>query len=144
MYNQIVKAPLKLTKDILAETCRQSQIQPFRPGSTRHNTETSLLQILQQYSNQRGWIVLVAPDKKLAKAIAKYYQLELHNVLVIHAKQIGDLNETLMRAVTSATCKAVINFATACPTKIDTYRQRAQANNIYFYQAGLHPVTTPH
>ena len=144
MYNQIVKAPLKLTKDLLAETCRQSQIQPVRHSSTVHNTEISLLQILKQYSNQRGWIVLVAPDKKLAKAIARHYQLELHNVLVIHAKQIGDLNETLIRAVTSATCKVVINFAPTCPTKIDFYRQRAQANNIYFYQAEQQHVTTPH
>lgn len=145
MYEQTITPPLQLAAESRTETFRLGQKRQAQVSDSSLNGRVSLLQLLSQYNSVRGWIVLIAPEQLPDKAIAKHYQLELNNVLVIHAKQISDLNETLLRALTSTTCKVVINFANTCPSKLDSYRLRAQANNIHFYHAEqLLTVVRPH
>jgi cell division inhibitor SulA len=95
----------------------------------------SLLQLIRQHQHQPGWILLVAPSHIPDKEWAEQYQLSLHNVLVIHQKQISDLNATLTQALTSSSCKVVINFARQLEQQqLDACRQLALCNGTWFYQ----------
>jgi len=100
-------------------------------GNCRHN----LLQLIRQHQNQTGWILLVAPAHLPDKEWAEHYQLSLHNVLVIHQKQISDLYATIQQALGSNSCKVVINFGTQLEQEqIDRCRRLALQNHTWFYQ----------
>ena len=95
----------------------------------------SLLQLIQQHQHQQGWILLIAPTYIPDKEWAEHYQLSLHNVLVVHQKQINDLNATIRQALRSASCKVVINFASQLDQQqLDSCRKLAVGNNTWFYQ----------
>jgi cell division inhibitor SulA len=99
------------------------------------NTKQNLLQLIRQHQNQSGWILLVAPVQLPDKEWAEHYQLSLHNVLVIHQKQITDLSTTLQQALTSPSCKVVINFGSQLDqNELDVCRKLAICNNTWFYQ----------
>ncbi|MCD1598501.1 MULTISPECIES: SulA-like leucine-rich domain-containing protein [Rheinheimera] len=96
----------------------------------------SLLQLIKQHQSQDGWILLVAPSSLPDKEWAENYQLSLHNVLVVHQKQISDLAATLTQALTSASCKVVINFGKPLKQQqLEQCRKLAAKNNICFYQS---------
>tara|TARA_Y100001963_G_scaffold158386_1_gene257798 strand:- start:2151 stop:2594 length:444 start_codon:yes stop_codon:yes gene_type:complete len=96
----------------------------------------SLLQLIKQHQSQDGWILLVAPSSLPDKEWAENYQLSLHNVLVVHQKQISDLAATLTQALTSASCKVVINFGKPLKQQqLEQCRKLATKNNICFYQS---------
>ena len=95
----------------------------------------SLHQLIQQHQHQQGWILLIAPTYIPDKEWAEHYQLSLHNVLVIHQKQISNLELTIKQALSSASCKVVINFANQLDQKqLDSCRKMAVGNNTWFYQ----------
>ena len=95
----------------------------------------SLLQLIQQHQHQQGWILLIAPTYIPDKEWAEHYQLSLHNVLVVHQKQISDTAATIKQALNSASCKVVINFANQLDAvQLDTCRKLAVGNNTWFYQ----------
>ena len=95
----------------------------------------SLLQLIQQHQHQQGWILLIAPTYIPDKEWAEHYQLSLHNVLVVHQKQINDLNATIRQALRSASCKVVVNFASQLDQQqLDSCRKLAVGNNTWFYQ----------
>lgn len=95
----------------------------------------SLLQLIQQHQHQQGWILLIAPTYIPDKEWAEHYQLSLHNVLVVHQKQISNLELTIKQALSSASCKVVINFANQLDQQqLDSCRKLAIGNNTWFYQ----------
>lgn len=95
----------------------------------------TLLQLIQQHQHQQGWILLIAPSHIPHKSWAEQHQLSFHNVLVVHQKQISNLNATIQQALASASCKVVINFARMLdPHQLDGCRKLAVANNTWFYQ----------
>ena len=95
----------------------------------------SLLQLIQQHQHQQGWILLIAPTYIPDKEWAEHYQLSLHNVLVVHQKQISNLELTIKQALSSASCKVVINFANQLDQQqLDSCRKLAVGNNTWFYQ----------
>ncbi|MEH8018334.1 hypothetical protein MN202_13920 [Rheinheimera muenzenbergensis] len=100
-----------------------------------NSTGHSLLQLFKQHQHQQGWILLIAPSYVPNKAWAEQHQLSLNNVLVVHQKQISDLPGTIMQALSSASCKVVINFASQLDAQhLDTCRKLALSNNTWFYQ----------
>lgn len=101
-------------------------------ASASHHT---LLQLIQQHQHQQGWILLIAPSHIPHKSWAEQHQLSFNNVLVVHQKQINDLNATIQQALASASCKVVINFARKLdPHQLDGCRKLAVAHNTWFYQ----------
>lgn len=95
----------------------------------------SLLQLIQQHQHQQGWILLIAPTYIPDKEWAEHYQLSLHNVLVVHQKQISNLELTIKQALSSASCKVVINYANRLDQQqLDSCRKLAIGNNTWFYQ----------
>ena len=95
----------------------------------------SLLQLIQQHQHQQGWILLIAPTYIPDKEWAEHYQLSLHNVLVVHQKQISNLELTIKQALSSASCKVVINYANQLDQQqLDSCRKLAIGNNTWFYQ----------
>ena len=94
-----------------------------------------LVDLIKQHQHQDGWILLIAPTQLPDKEWASHYQLSLQNVLVVHQKQIRDLPETLRQAITSPSCKVVINFANQLEqSDLEKFRKLAVTNNIWFYQ----------
>ena len=94
-----------------------------------------LVDLIKQHQHQDVWILLIAPTQLPYKEWASHYQLSLQNVLVVHHKQIKDLPETLRQALTSPSCKVVINFANQLEqSELEKYRKLAVTNNIWFYQ----------
>lgn len=106
----------------------------------------SLLQLIQQHQHQQGWILLIAPTYIPDKEWAEHYQLSLHNVLVVHQKQISDLAATIKQALNSASCKVVINFASQLDAlQLDACRKLAVGNNTWFYQCEqMHQLQVAH
>lgn len=101
-------------------------------ANASHHT---LLQLIQQHQHQQGWILLIAPSHIPHKAWAEQHQLSFHNVLVVHQKQIRDLNATIQQALASSSCKVVINFARMLdPQQLDGCRKLAVTHNTWFYQ----------
>lgn len=99
------------------------------------DNKLNLLQLIRQHQNQPGWILLIAPSQLPAKEWAEHYQLSLHNVLVIHQKQITDLSGTVKQALASPSCKVVINFGKQLDQQeLELCRKLAIGNNIWFYQ----------
>jgi cell division inhibitor SulA len=95
----------------------------------------TLMQLIRQHQFQSGWILLIAPSQVPAKEWAEHYQLSLHNVLVIHQKQITDLPGTVKQALASPSCKVVINFGDQLEQdELEQCRNLAIRNNIWFYQ----------
>lgn len=102
--------------------------------STPHS-KYNLLQLIRQHQNQPGWILLVAPFQLPAKEWAEHYQLSLHNVLVVHQKQITNLPDTLKQALASPSCKVVINFGDQLDQhELELCRKLAICHNTWFYQ----------
>jgi cell division inhibitor SulA len=100
-----------------------------------NDSRHSLAQLLRQHQNQSGWILLVAPCHIPDKEWAEQFQLSLHNVLVVRQKQISDLNATIQQALTSSSCKVVINFACQLEQQqLSACRKLALSNNTWFYQ----------
>lgn len=103
--------------------------------SATDNSRQSLLQLIRQHQHQQGWILLVAPSHIPDKVWAEQYQLSLHNVLVVHQKQIHDLAATLQQALNSPSCKVVINCASQLDIQqLSSCRNLALKNNTWFYQ----------
>jgi cell division inhibitor SulA len=120
-FNDASLAQGRSAKDIAVQSQRHC----------RHN----LLQLIRQHQNQPGWILLVAPAHLPDKEWAERYQLSLHNVLVIHPKQISDLYVTIRQALESSSCKVVINFGNQLQQQqIITCRKLALHNHTWFYQ----------
>lgn len=134
MYNR----PVKYTKAAVAKS--NNDVQALHGHVQTHSAQSaysdlSLIQLFRQHQHQQGWILLVAPTQLPDKSWAEQYQLSLHNVLVIHPKQISDLSATLQQALTSSHCKVVINFANQLDEQqLESCRQLALLNNIWFYQ----------
>lgn len=95
----------------------------------------TLLQLIQQHQHQQGWILLIAPSHIPHKAWAEQHHLSFHNVLVVHQKQIGDLNAIIQQAIASSSCKVVINFAWMLdPQQLEDCRKLAVMHDTWFYQ----------
>lgn len=106
-------------------------------------SKQSLLQLIKQHQHQDGWILLVAPSSLPDKEWAESYQLSLHNVLVIHPRQIFDLTATLTQALTAKSCKVVINFGQPLePQQLERCRKLAIENDTWFYQSEQNPEVT--
>ena len=104
-------------------------------GLAAEHSRHSLLQLIQQHQHQQGWILLIAPTYIPDKEWAEHYQLSLHNVLVVHQKQISNLELTIKQALSSASFKVVINFANQLDQQqLDSCRKLAIGNNTWFYQ----------
>ena len=146
MYNQLSGISLNSTAESLITRTKPSQGSYMAGSAAADYTQDNLLQLLQRYENAQGWILLIAPDNLPSKNWLTRYQLPLNKVLVIHAKQISDLNDTLVRALSSGTCKLVVNFAkTLCPAVLPRCQQLAKVNNVLFYQAEqLSGIAMPH
>lgn len=94
-----------------------------------------LMQLIKQHRHQAGWIVLLAPSPRLIKQLAIVEQLPLHKVLVIHKKQLSNLNAVIHTALTSGKCKVIINCSQAVPESDDNkYQQLAAEQLVWFYQ----------
>lgn len=146
MYNQLSGISLNNAAESLVTLSKPSQGSYMASCAIADHTQDNLLQLLKRYENAQGWILLIAPDNLPNKGLLTRYQLPLNKVLVIHAKQISDLNATLVRALSSGTCQLVVNFAkTLCPGALPRCQQLAKKNNVLFYQADqLSDMTLPH
>ncbi len=146
MYNQLSGISLNNAAESLVTLSKPSQGSYMASCAIADHTQDNLLQLMKRYENAQGWILLIAPDNLPNKSWLTRYQLPLNKVLVIHAKQISDLNATLVRALSSGTCQLVVNFAkTLCPGALPRCQQLAKKNNVLFYQADqLSDITLPH
>lgn len=146
MYNHQSGISLINTAESLVTLSNPSQGSYIAGCTIADHTQDNLLQLLKRYENAQGWILLIAPDNLPNKSWLTRYQLPLNKVLVIHAKQISDLNATLVRALSSGTCQLVVNFAkTLCPGALPRCQQLAKKNDVLFYQADqLSDMTLPH
>lgn len=136
MYNQLSGISLNNAAESLVTLSKPSQGNYMTGSAAADFIEDNLLQLLQRYENAQGWILLIAPDNLPNKRWLTQYQLPLNKILVIHAKQISDLNATLVSALSTGTCQLVVNFAKAlCPAALPRCQQLAKANNVLFYQA---------
>ena len=146
MYNQLSGISLNNAVESLVTLSKPSQGSFMASCAIADHTQDNLLQLLKRYENAQGWILLIAPNNLPNKSWLTRYQLPLNKVLVIHAKQISDLNATLVRALSSGTCQLVVNFAkTLCPGALPRCQQLAKKNNVLFYQADqLSDMTLPH
>lgn len=146
MYNQLSGISLNNAAESLVTLSKPSQGSYMASCAIADHTQDNLLQLMKRYENAQGWILLIAPDNLPNKSWLTRYQLPLNKVLVIHAKQISDLNATLVRALSSGTCQLVVNFAkTLCPGALPRCQQLAKKNNVLFYQADqLSDMTLPH
>lgn len=87
------------------------------PGSTlntlstlqRDSSELTLLKTLLQYRNTNGWIVLVAPQIKPAKAFWQACNLPLERIILVHPKEQSRRISTILTALNNTDCKVVIN-----------------------------------
>ncbi|MBZ9613553.1 SulA-like leucine-rich domain-containing protein [Rheinheimera maricola] len=137
MYHRLPSAQYKrLTKTTYSDSSLL-KIHSVADSNTVASDDShhSLLQLIQQHQHQQGWILLIAPTYIPDKEWAEHYQLSLHNVLVVHQKQISDLGATIKQALNSASCKVVINFASQLDAlQLDACRKLAVGNNTWFYQ----------
>lgn len=136
MFNRITNNSARNHTEVVDDNVTLLQTKSITSDTKAASSELSLLQLIRQHQHQPGWILLVAPSHIPDKEWAEHYQLSLNNVLVIHQKQIDDLDGTLTQALTSSSCKVVINFATpSTEQQLDNYRKLARVNNIWFYQS---------
>src|SRR5690606_22338093 len=113
MYNRPVNQPFYSHGSTAYADSRLLKIHSVTDieAAAANNSHHTLLQLIQQHQHQQGWILLIAPSHIPHKAWAEQHQLSFHNVLVVHQKQIRDLNATIQQALASSSCKVVINFA---------------------------------
>ncbi|MEO3866733.1 SulA-like leucine-rich domain-containing protein [Rheinheimera fenheensis] len=136
MYNHQSGISLINTAESLATLSKPSQASYLAGSTGADHTQDNLLALLKRYENSQGWILLIAPNNLPNKSWLARYQLPLNKILVIHEKQISDLNVTVARALSSGTCQLVVNFAkTLCPVTLQRFQQQAKANNVHLYQA---------
>ncbi|MDX5406986.1 MAG: hypothetical protein LPK11_08100 [Chromatiaceae bacterium] len=136
MYNQLSGISSNNAAESLVTLSKPSQGSNIASRVIADHPQDNLLQLLKRYEDAQGWILLIAPDNLPNKSWLTRYQLPLNKVLVIHAKQISNLNATLVRALSSGTCQLVVNFAkTLCPSALPRCQQLAKRNNVLFYQA---------
>lgn len=139
MYNNVMRRPL-FQSTTYNDSCVLQTLVNAGIGADISDIapRQSLLQLIKQHQSQDGWILLVAPSSLPDKEWAESYQLSLQNVLVVHQKQISDLAATLTQALTSASCKVVINFGQPLGSQqLEQCRKLAVENNIWFYQSEL-------
>ena len=124
------------TKSLIGESFALTTLNSAAVGAiSEPPVKHHLFDLIKQHQHQDGWILLIAPYQLPDKEWASHYQLSLQNVLVVHHKQIKDLPETLRQALTSPSCKVVINFANQLDqSELEKYRKLAVTNNIWFYQ----------
>ncbi|GAB60175.1 SulA-like leucine-rich domain-containing protein [Rheinheimera nanhaiensis] len=146
MYNHLSGISLNNAAESLVTLSKPSQASYMAGSARADDTQDNLLQLLKRSENTPGWILLIAPNNLPSKSWLTRYQLPLNKILVIHEKQISDLNATLVRALSSGTCQLVVNFAKAlCPGALPCCQQLAKVNNVLFYQAEqLSGMTLPH
>ena len=146
MYNQLSGISLNNAAESLVTLSKPSQGSYIAGCTIADHTQDNLLQLLKRSENTPGWILLIAPNNLPSKSWLTRYQLPLNKILVIHEKQISDLNATLVRALSSGTCQLVVNFAkTLCPGALPRCQQLAKKNDVLFYQADqLSDMTLPH
>lgn len=95
----------------------------------------ALIQLISQHHAQNGWIVLLAPCPLVIKLIASVRQLPLHKILVIHKKQVSQLDPVIKTALTSGHSKVVINCGPALSESEDQFNQKLAAKySAWFYQ----------
>ena len=137
MYNNVLRLPLFQSTTDRDSCVLQTLVHAgINADNSSHLPRQSLLQLIKQHQSQDGWILLVAPSSLPDKEWAENYQLSLHNVLVVHQKQISNLAATLTQALTSASCKVVINFGEPLgQQQLEQCRKLAAKNNIWFYQS---------
>ena len=135
MFNHSENNVFNSAKEIASDDIQRQKTQATT-CAVPVSSENSLLQLIRQHQHQQGWILLVAPPQLPDKGWAEHFQLSLQNVLVIHQKQICNLSATLKQALTSSSCKVVINFAKQLSKQqLDDYHKLALANNIWFYDS---------
>lgn len=136
MYNNVIHRQSSQTAADSESCVLQTLIRADVSSVSQPQARQSLLQLIRQHQNQTGWILLVAPASLPDKEWAEYNQLSLHNVLVVHQKQISDLTATLVQALTSTSCKVVINFGQPLEQQqLIKCQQLAVKNSIWFYQS---------
>lgn len=104
----------------------------------RDSAELQLVKLLQQHRHTEGWIVLIAPAVKPNKAFWAACQLPLDKILVVHQQQIKNITTTISQAISSISCKVVINCAPLSDTELSCLTERASAQQSRFYT--LHKV----
>lgn len=104
----------------------------------RDSAELQLVKLLQQHRHTEGWIVLIAPAVKPNKAFWAACQLPLDKILVVHQQQIKDITATISQAISSTSCKVVINCAPLSDTELFCLTEVASAQQSRFYT--LHKV----
>lgn len=110
------------------------------------STLETLKRLLLAHKHLTGWTVLIAPLTLPTKQWCIEHGLATERLLVIHAKQIRDLELTLQRAITSVSCRVVINCV-PCKDIKQTRRLTSFAakHNSFYYQYDRSVVDTlPH
>ncbi|QBL09246.1 hypothetical protein E0Z06_06815 [Rheinheimera sp. D18] len=137
MYHRSVSNRFYATTDSIYSNSSLTRIHSVTDTdiAETENSKHSLVQLMHQHQNQAGWILLVAPAHIPDKDWAEQYQLSMHNVLMVHHKQIQDLASTIEQALKSPSCKVVINFAPQLnKQQLNECRKLALANDTWFYQ----------
>ena len=98
-------------------------------------TLDTLKRLLNAHKHQTGWTVLIAPAFLPTKHWFIQHGLATEQLLVIHAKQIHDLELTLLRAITSVSCSVIINCVPGKDRKqISRLKSFAAKHQSFYYQ----------
>lgn len=103
----------------------------------QHSSELQLLKLLQQYRQASGWIVLIAPGFKPAKAFWQACQLPLKHILVVHTHAATDLSQLIQATLQNPDCQAVI-----CCQKLPSQQQQLLQTFAAQQQCTLHILPT--
>lgn len=88
----------------------------------RDSSELNLLKLLLQHRRSSGWVVVIAPKFKPAKAFWQACQLPLKRILFVYPTSQISVDNAIAAALRNQDCQVIIN----CATLVSSEQQRCQ------------------